>query len=1099
MAKVKTDSELMLHMMPAQPITSTKRFVAVRDDKARPLLFSVSTDNQFTVIRSNGKGTNVEQNLGKILGIQGAVDAFVVTQSSDAVGTLFIAVAVKTSDTSSRLYVLEPIIPSDLALPEEKLKTKLLAAVKQPTNARITQLHMNPTSSNKQPLFVVVYKDIHNAVQTSRVVTTANNWTWKDDLDIPELAKKFIAVCPGNVPIGQGLIILYEGGNKKPSLMFITTGDPSNRITVDCGFPDGVKPTSMSTFTDVKGHTGLFVAGSGLHLVTALQLSSSGSRAKKVSSDPLFQSVENLFVAQAGANLSAWFETADHSLGYQQATNDGALVGLATPLLPAGSTAEFAPIIDPTSSSQILVILNDANQLSLFEQSVNSKIWKRTLFLFQKQERLTQISAFVTHIEITDAKDAPLAKTQFILSASWVSVLINGLLCSIPSSGTTVTTDARGIITLVAPSQDMSCYKFTLKNAKGKKILPDAGVIINPAQKVINRISKIKTADDLKNLKKRSDGSGAFAGLTVSDADVKNAAKAISTMNNIASGNATISTATTASADPPKAGEFHGPELMKSVVAGSGTPNLAQTVKQAAWSFWEWITAQVQKVTNWFVSKVNDAWHFIVNIANQAWTFVIDGANAVARATGFIFSKLKVAWNTVIDCFGYIFNWDDIMKTRDSIKVMINSCFDFGSSFVFQNKAKVTKVFDNMEATIVNALANTDKRVPEAAQGQKTNPAGVDSSQPTGAAALTSAPANVGPYHFEQAQNSSSELDAATTALTNAFNKIIKPALADLFTRVGKLAADIQKLVLSAASGVSMTDILKIIGADVVSIILGLFKDIVVGLMDVAADIIQAVKSVLKWTVQIPIITPLLEGLGIPSITLIDAVSLLYAMPITVIAKILTGKPPPRIQSFDYSAMVQGTLNKNAQLAYAELGTYLEIMYYIYDTAVQTMKMTLGDITPDAVTLGSIVLKLTVLASAFPYDLTAVAWSWRIAGWSASLASEIIKAVVAKTRARNYVDLAAATDVFIALSSFYMAQIVHGQEYETNKTAAANALTSISLTKSIFVVVAGVAGGYGTLVPDPVEKGVCLVAVAAGNIAAGTLTTADKVINKTQE
>lgn len=219
--------------------------------------------------------------------------------------------------------------------------------------------------------------------------------------------------------------------------------------------------------------------------------------------------------------------------------------------------------------------------------------------------------------------------------------------------------------------------------------------------------------------------------------------------------------------------------------------------------------------------------------------------------------------------------------------------------------------------------------------------------------------------------------DAATTALTNAFNKIIKPALADLFTRVGKLAADIQKLVLSAASGVSMTDILKIIGADVVSIILGLFKDIVVGLMDVAADIIQAVKSVLKWTVQIPIITPLLEGLGIPSITLIDAVSLLYAMPITVIAKILTGKPPPRIQSFDYSAMVQGTLNKNAQLAYAELGTYLEIMYYIYDTAVQTMKMTLGDITPDAVTLGSIVLKLTVLASAFPYDLTAVAWSWR--------------------------------------------------------------------------------------------------------------------------
>lgn len=143
----------MLHMMPAEPISSTRRFISVRDEEGRPLLFSTSTSGQFIVIKANGEGSNIQVNLGDILGLKGEVDAFNVTQSSNAEGTLFITFATKESAKSSHLHVLKPMKPRDLNLSDDELRSKVLLAVEQPKNARIKELHMvclfHPTGSSR--------------------------------------------------------------------------------------------------------------------------------------------------------------------------------------------------------------------------------------------------------------------------------------------------------------------------------------------------------------------------------------------------------------------------------------------------------------------------------------------------------------------------------------------------------------------------------------------------------------------------------------------------------------------------------------------------------------------------------------------------------------------------------------------------------------------------------------------------------------------------------------------------------------------------------------------------------------------------------------
>lgn len=733
----------------------------------------------------------------------------------------------------------------------------------------------------------------------------------------------------------------------------------------------------MSTFTDGKGFTGLFIAGNGLFLLNPKDALSSGNLATKVSSDPVYHDIENLFIAQAGPSISAWFETEDHSLGYQRATNDGKLVGLPTLLLPAGSNAEFAPIIDPSSTSQVLVILDDSNQLSLLEQSVDTQVWTRTPFLVERQEKMTEISAFVTHIEVKDAEKSPLPNTSFTLSSSaWVSVLVNGVFRAVPTKGTSVKTDARGIITLVVPSQDMSCYTFTLKDVAGSSYLPANGISINPASKVSQRLSTIKSADDLKNFK-TGNGKNLLEGSGASEDDIKNAAGALSAISNINFSNG--SSAATFGPATASANTWHGPAsaLTASILHGSSIKSIGQTVgsvishvKNALWESWEWVSRQVKKATDWFISKVNDAWNFVVTIAGKAWSFIIDGVNAVVKAAGFIFEKLKVAWNKIVDAFGFIFNWGDIKATRDSIKVMVNSCFDFGSAFILNNKPTVAKVFDDIEAAVLKGLdIDLPEDVKNKTQSAKDAEEEIDMS--------ASAPANTGAYHFEQAKKSNSKIQAASDALQSAFDRIIQPVIQDLSDRSSGLVTDLAKLL--TKGGVSASEVLKVLGGGLLGIVIGLVKNVVLGLMEVASDIIQAIKAVLDWKVHIPVVTPLLEWLGVPAFSLLDAVSLILAMPVTVLAKTITGKAPTRIQSFDYSAMVAGKLDKASLLAYNDLASYVGITYSIIDTIVKTIKITTSTVVepPKALTLGSVVLTIVKLALTFPYDKASAGREWR--------------------------------------------------------------------------------------------------------------------------
>ncbi|KAI0915914.1 hypothetical protein AcV5_010466 [Taiwanofungus camphoratus] len=1062
MANIHVDSELMLHMMPAQPITTARRFTAVHDESHNPLLFSISSDGHFLAIKSDGCGRNVIIDLSNILNIRDTAHAFAVSQSTDNSGMIFVAFATENGPYTSNLHVFSPLRPNDLDLPGTELRKKLLISSGQTQKARITQLHMNRSTNGSYPLLVSVYTDPNGDVNISRVAVAATSWKWTTDLHIPELAKGFIGMCAGTLSIGDGIFVLYTVLGK-PSLMFSTT-DPGDKITVDLKLPSSSNPGSLSTFYDDDGYSNVLIAGGGLYYLNADDCTQSGAVAKQISNNALYSQVENIFVAQAGDAISAWFETKEHALGYQRVRNDGTLEGDAVPLLPSGSNAEFAPLIDMKSKSQLLIILDDDLRLSILEQSVDTRIWNKTPFLIHQVQKMTEISAFVSHIQINDERGWPLGLTSFILSSSaWVTVLINGTQHSIGTTGIAVETDASGVITLIVPCQDLSCYEFTLRNVSGSSHLPVSGYVINPAQKVQDRLATIKTGDDLRNAK-TSDGTPFLHGSDASDADIDNAAKAIASMHSI-------------SADRMLA------VTTSRTVARSGSISRGDGVKHVAWEWWEWVKRQATKVTNWIVEKVSGAWHFIVHLAGEAWSFILDSANAVAKAVTFVLEKIKVAFKNVINFFGFLFNWDDIKNTRDSIKIMFNAGLDYGSNFLSNNKSVVGKLFDGLEAQLLKSRdAPIPKDIKERQEGPETSSTSKDS-------ATRSAPANIGSYHFSQAKSAEPAVIGVTDSLVTLYHDIIEPVLQGVSEAVQKIAKTLSQT-FDKDKSISMTQIFQQLGEDVLRTFLSILKKLVTGLMDVGKDLIEGIKGILNANVDIPVLTPLLKSLGVPDFSLLDVISIVLAIPVTVVAKAITGSAPKRIQTFDYRSMVEGgQLDKQSLLAYNDLASYLDISYTMLHTIYKVYKIFTAEAPePETFSYLSFILDIVVQIGTFPYDTESPGRGVRIATWGILTTNVVIRAVCLKAKVPSAKILAMA-DILIAVVTFALTQVVHGLQFIEDYPEKDEAVTGLSIGSSIFTVIGGVAGGYGALVPEPLEKAVAAIIVAGGQACVSVVKT----------
>ena len=102
----------------------------------------------------------------------------------------------------------------------------------------------------------------------------------------------------------------------------------------------------------------------------------------------------------------------------------------------------------------------------------------------------------------------------------------------------------------------------------------------------------------------------------------------------------------------------------------------------------------------------------------------------------------------------------------------------------------------------------------------------------------------------------------------------------------------------------SVGDVMRDVGFELVLTILAAVKGMLaLAVVGTGASIIHLLCKMLNVEMEVPVLTPLLSAGGCP-LTLLYAPSLLVAIPVTLVAKIVTGEKPRRIIDLKYDLLV---------------------------------------------------------------------------------------------------------------------------------------------------------------------------------------------------
>ncbi|TFK81376.1 hypothetical protein K466DRAFT_569058 [Polyporus arcularius HHB13444] len=925
MARVSYDSAFMKQVVPATSIDYAQDFQVVRDEQSRTLLFSVGSARRLYLHRPQTTNGSTEQlELGPLFGIDSntAVSHLSILQGSDlTLYIVFVAEGSKAGDPSA-IHVVRPTKPTEwLAVDENSKLASWLIEDKSTLQSVVKRVYVagaTPAAAS-YPTVVVVHARLDgthiDAACLDIDAESANCWDFSDSFDLPENMDPdgMIAMCAGALPAGiNGLFCLYDlQGEVQLTFAGFRLGTYRQPWSTSLRPPPGAQ--SMATFVNNEGCTDVLVGGTGLfHYTAALAVHSDKPTAPDrfatvLTDDKNLTQLGQLFVAQDGKHLTVYARNGGDTVLYQrlEATfpdfQEAKLIvqGPLVPLLARGDGGgHLAVLVDGATGSQRLFVVGANESLTLMEQSGSTHLWQRIPVLVPSTGKNTDVLSYTSHIRLADANNLALPKTTVLLcSSSAVDVGYNGGVVTLTPQGTPVETDMTGDITLIHSVSSLSSVVFTLKDVSLDKPVLGKAWTVNPAENAQKVLDSITSGDDLKDVTLPNSGK-LIDSSKVNPGDLDNAAKAVAQLS------ASLSRM-------PKDGSEHVDTFTASVLTRTSYSTAVAVQlgsgEDTDWGFWHFVTSVWDDIESFFV----DAFHFVITIAGKVFRFALKGLSYVWKALHWLLQDvLHIPIDKLIEWLGFLFEWDDIKETHNMIVAMANAAIDCAVDKALDFRTVVDGWFDKAD-DMIKALDTIPPEARDRSVSAQESDKEVKGDE-TYAKLHSSPGANWSSYQVKHGGvgNSLSALDSEPPGTMDPLVQVwerFKPALEQLRDTVQHAFQNLLA-VFTDSKQFSLGQLLTHLGVQLLRDILKVVRDVFDALIELIADFMGDAQSLMNQIIDIPLLSPLYKWMSGNDLSALDAVSLLIAIPTTVLYKAITGKKPAHdldfLQGFlvDYSS-----------------------------------------------------------------------------------------------------------------------------------------------------------------------------------------------------
>ncbi|PGH11686.1 hypothetical protein AJ79_04709 [Helicocarpus griseus UAMH5409] len=953
MVGITHDSELMMQHIAAVAVPNSSIFFTVRDENGRPEVFSMGTDKKFYVFKENVEGKYELIDLGSLLKLEGSYVAHALSVTQDQKSSLSIILAIenktaKATDPNrlpSDVLVLKPFQSSayDLGNPDSDLRGLIVPQKGESPGVQVSQFYSAGTSGGTAyPPTLVAYQPLeylNKKEDLSRIVVSSDltEWSFAYDIDLPEDASRILALQPLVVPFGSdslpGLAALYIIQDT-PQLIFKSTSeDLPYQMLLECP-PDA---QALQSLLAEDGFTDLIVGGKGLYHFKADELLRKNSEGARITEEGVFERVSMLHVAQSPSGATIWAASTNDSVGYIMLDTTSTPVKSPVTVIAKHLGGHFSVFKPDGDGQEQLIVANDAGALSLIRHDPTLGFWKPTPFYTPALEKIMDIRCYTTHISVVGDNKKPYINSDVILRASgYIDIIVNGVSIEVSPLGTPVVTDQDGFLTLIVPTEGISSYTFTVSTPDDTAGDSDAP-LVDPTARIYTTLSKIQSGDDLKNATLQ-DGQKLLPDDKFGDEDLEQVAKAISAC--VSARQDVLKKPTTFSREkalltgsqPIRYGKN-----FEKLINGRGLfDDFIDMVEDG----WNWFVNALEDVTAWVIETVGDVVSFLVELGGKVYRWTLNTLEMIGNALTWIFEKVLEIVETIIQWIGFIFNWGDIKATHASIVSLTNNALN-----VWAEKADLAPAaIDNYFGGLADMIKGSGNALPDKIGSAPANPETADSSR-AGNDAANSTKVKWSQYQCTHGGAIKGSVITSSDGSSMSFDEFWTDVIAPFINTFASAAQDVGEAIFAIfnpADSITPSEALSKLGTDLLLDLLNGAKSLAQGLAKLGSNLLKDFKAALNYKITIPVFSALYEWISGAELTVLDGLSLVLAIPVTIFTKIVTGATPPDMTQIGYQSLVDGTATPEQRMQFNHFASSTTICSRPIMSAIEAITTVLG-------------------------------------------------------------------------------------------------------------------------------------------------------------
>jgi len=339
----------------------------------------------------------------------------------------------------------------------------------------------------------------------------------------------------------------------------------------------------------------------------------------------------------------------------------------------------------------------------------------------------------------------------------------------------------------------------------------------------------------------------------------------------------------------------------------------------------DFIVTTVVDVATGLVKAIKTVFTLIIDGAEYLWESTIEFFQQAFDIVQGLWEKLKAAFEDLFAWLAFLFQWDDIQRSARAMRHTINTGLEFGAIAIRSLKEPIQQGFDSIEKVIQKAADEFIAAInPEATLGSYSTSQGEADPQTLPANGhnplLNGTLGNAGGTKVQAPEDFLKGLeDGPLTGLVEELEKLAnnfqfgdgKEAFDEAvgyITQIGDNPDQILQLGLSAAVRLMESVVLFAVEAA---------EGVVLSIIDLVADLLDAIRQLLNADWEIPFVSQLWKLITGHSLTFtpIDLVTTIIGVPATVAYKAATGKAPfptdASVEEFENAYTVQWLINQS--------------------------------------------------------------------------------------------------------------------------------------------------------------------------------------------